>query len=51
MDNINSYYSRALSDLRYAEYGLEVGRKYGDFKSMVTLIMLRSYDRKLVKNF
>ncbi len=37
MDNMNSYYSRALSDLRYAEYGLEVGRKYGDFNNVAVL--------------
>lgn len=37
MDNMNSYYSRALSDLRYAEYGLEVGHKYGDFNNVAVL--------------
>lgn len=34
---MNSYYSRALSDLRYAEDGLEVGRKYGDFNNVAVL--------------
>lgn len=37
MENMNSYYSRAFSDLRYAEYGLEVGHKYGDFNNVAVL--------------
>ena len=37
MDNMNSYYSRALSDLRYAEGGMTVGEKYGDFNNVAVL--------------
>lgn len=37
MDNMNSYYSRALSDLRYAEDGMITGEKYNDFNNVASL--------------
>lgn len=34
---MNSYYSRAMNDLDFAEYGLAVGRKHGDFNNVAVL--------------
>ena len=34
---MNSYYSRAMNDLDFAEYGLVVGCKYGDFNNVAVL--------------
>ena len=34
---MNSYYSRALSDLRYAEDGMITGEKYNDFNNVASL--------------
>ena len=36
MVNMNSYYSRALSDLRYAEDGMLIGEKYNDFNHVAS---------------
>ena len=33
---MNSYYSRALSDLRYAEDGMLIGEKYNDFNHVAS---------------
>ena len=37
MEKLNSYYSRAINDLDFAEYGLAVGRKHGDFNNVASL--------------
>lgn len=34
---MNSYYSRAMNDLDFAEYGLTVGCKHGDFNNVAVL--------------
>lgn len=37
MESMNSYYSRAINDLDFAVYGLEIGRKHGDFNNVASL--------------
>ena len=37
METLNSYYSRAVSDLRYAEAGMEVGKQFSDFNNVAAL--------------
>lgn len=37
METLNSYYSRAVSDLLYAEAGMEIGKKVNDFNNVAAL--------------